>query len=172
MSTPATIEEIDSAITELSVPRGDPGDRATRASALEFLLSQAEAAHPRLMAALDPKAGGSTAVVLALAQFGRPDSVPLLESILRNAPTTSASTAARALAAHPLPAAYQALLRALYSTREETSTAAADGLLLRNDRSACPELMRLQNAPNLEIRSHAMQAAAGLGCADAAGKPR
>lgn len=164
MSEERTTAEIEIAIDELSVPRGDPGDVQTRDSALEFLLTHADRAHPRLLAAVDPTSGGPAPLVLALARFGRPESVPVLNSILRNAADTRASIAARALAEHPLATALEALLDALSSTREATATAAADGLLLRNDRTACPELLKRSGVANVEIRYHIVQAAAGLGC--------
>jgi HEAT repeat protein len=164
MNGKPTASDMDTAIQELSTPRADPGDLATRSSALELLLVNADISHPRLLAVLNEK-GGSPAVILALPKFGRPESVPVLDRILRNGSEATAALAAHALAEHPLPAALDALKKAVSVQREETATAAADGLMLRKDPSACPELLKLRNAPNAEIRYHARQAALALGCA-------
>ncbi|HKE25423.1 MAG TPA: hypothetical protein VKB88_23855 [Bryobacteraceae bacterium] len=163
-----TWADIDRAIAVLAAPLGQPGDDDSRRRALDFLLSRADEAHPRMLAALDAS-GRSAApqfLVLALPAFARAESIPPLESILNNAGEADAMVAARALAAHPASAARETLLRALGSEHEPSAAAAADGLLLRGDPSVCRELLRFTNHRNREIRYHALQAAAGLGCID------
>lgn len=104
-------EAIAFALSLLAAPRGaEPGAAAARDEALRALLAAPEATHPRLLAL----AGGShppPLVLLALARFGRKDSVPALAAALAEGDAPTAVIAARALALHPAPAARLALER-------------------------------------------------------------
>lgn len=153
--------EIDSHIRHIETPFGDgPHQRQSQASR-EWLLGHARAAYPRLLA-LAAEAG-SPAVCAMLAEFGRPQAIPLLAQALDTG-GPHADAAARALARHHQAAAGTALRTALARPDPVIGIAAADGLLLRADRSDCPALRVKLTAPDELVRYFVLQAAGRLGC--------
>lgn len=158
--------EIDASIQRLLSPFGGAEHQTERERALAVLLAHPDQAHPRLLEILDQTASGipPTAVIAALPLFGRPESVPLLERIMRTASEPAILSAADALARHPHPSAGEALVRGLRDQRPEMVAAAANGLLTRGDRQACAALVAVLGHPDAEVRYHVLQAAAGLGC--------
>lgn len=153
--------EVASHIRNIETPFGDgPHQRQSQASR-EWLLGHARAAYPRLLArALE---AGSPAVYAMLAEFARPQAIPLLAQALDTG-GPHADAAAQALARHPQAAAGRALRTALARPDPAIGIAAADGLLLRADRRDCPALRVKLTAPDDLVRYHVLQAAGQLGC--------
>lgn len=162
-------DELERNMRRLLAPYGGPADRRAHDRALAYLLAHPDQAHPRLLALLDPaREVIPIAAINAIPLFGRAESIPVLEELLRHASDTTSLAAAQALAQHPLPGARLALLRGLRHPRVETVVAAIDGLLDRGDRSTCVALRTLLARPEYEVRYHAVQAAGRLGCLGAA----
>lgn len=163
--SPEFLEELESNIHFLQDPSGDPPNSQRAKQALEFLLEHADEAHPRLVALIkSQQATNPPSIIDALPRFGRVESIPVLEETLTQAKQTLSEVAALALARHPHPDAREALLRGLSSSRMESIRAAADGLMLRGDRSVCEELSRHLDHADSTVRYHVIQAAAHLGC--------
>ncbi|HEV7588182.1 MAG TPA: hypothetical protein VGO40_08610 [Longimicrobium sp.] len=168
-SAPGRHAELDAALAALQSPRGGAPDQAAREGARDYLLAHADAAHPRLLALLEEgMAASPLAVVELLPAFGRPESVPALERLVRAGAERTSRVAAEALARHPHAAALAALLGAFSAGTAEAVTAAADGLLARGDPAACHALAAVLDHPDATTRYHVVQAAAGLGCLSAA----
>jgi HEAT repeat protein len=145
-------------------PRGGgPGALAARDQALSVLLSAPDQVHPRLLElALGPHP--PPLILLALAVFGRDDSVPVLAARLREGDAPTAVIAAEALGRHPAPAARAALESALTTRDLQIVIAAARGLALRGDRAVIPALSAVLAAwPEGEVREHVNAALAALG---------
>lgn len=161
MSDAAT--ELDVRLDDLLVPSGDPEYRLHRAQALDWLLRHADAAHPRLMelANIDEPPG---LVLEALAEFSRPESVPLMERALRLASDATTAAAASALGRHGHRSAGVALERALADSRDQVVASAVEGLAARGDIAGCRALSRLLTHRNREIRERAARARQALGC--------
>ena len=106
---------------------------------------------------------GRAASDAMLAEFARPQAIPLLAQALDTG-GPHADAAARALARHPQAAAGRALRTALARPDPAIGIAAADGLLLRADRRDCPALRVKLTAPDDLVRYHVLQAAGQLGC--------
>lgn len=153
--------EVDSHIQRIETPfGGDPHLRQSEQSR-QWLLAHEQAAFPRLLGRAAE--AGNPALYEMLAQFGRPEAIPLLAQVL-DAGGPHADAAARALARHPQAAAGKALRAALAQPDPAIAIAAADGLLLRADRRNCPALRARLTAPDDIVRYHVLQAAGRLGC--------
>jgi HEAT repeat protein len=164
MSPPSPPEtEIERRIEAMLAPSGDVAYGRVREAALQYLLQHADEAHPRLLEWAD-RAEPPVLVLLALARFGRPESVPVLERALANASDPTTVIAAQALAEHPAPAAREALERALASLRHQVVASAANGLAERGDPAACPALATALSHPDAEVRERLREAMATLGC--------
>lgn len=159
-----TDDEVEKQMRALLSTRGHEADRREHDRALAFLLAHADQAHPRLLALLDPSGYVPVAAVNALPLFGRAESVPVLETLMREGNDLISLSAGQALGRHPHPDARDALLRGLEDSREETKVGAIDGLMTRGDASVCRRLQRLLDHPGYEVRYHAVKAAARLGC--------
>jgi len=159
-----TDDELEQQLRALLSTRGHEADRREHDRALAFLLAHADEAHPRLLALLDPAGYVPVAAVNALPLFGRAESIPVLERVMREGAQLISMSAGQALARHPLPDAREALLRGLEDNREETKVSAIDGLMTRGDKSACAVLQGLLGHASYELRYHAVRAAATLGC--------
>ncbi len=148
--TPVDSADIDDLIHALLDPRSGPGRNASRREALEALLERPDEAHPRLLALAeeDPH----VVVLTVLPRFGRPESVPVLERVLREGPDEMTVTAGQALAAHPHPSALEALITSLSSDRPQTVASAADGLTTRADPSAREALEAARARQQGEVR--------------------
>jgi HEAT repeat protein len=158
-------DEVDVQIQALLSPHGHEADRRAHDQALAFLLAHADEAHPRLLALLDPaQSYVPVAAVNSLPLFGRADSLPVLEKLMREGAELISMSAGQALGRHPHAEALPALLRGLKHDRDETKVSAADGLLTRGDNKACQALRKLLNDPGYEVRYHAINAAGKLGC--------
>lgn len=158
--------ELESHLRFLMDPFGDEPHRRQREQSVAYLLAHAAEAYPRLLAALraNPAALNAASIIEVLPLFGRPESVPMLEDVLARASDPTAAAAGDALGRHPGDEARAALLRALTSPRPEAVSAAADGLMVRGDRSACPALAAVLGHADPVVRYHAVRAAAALGC--------
>jgi hypothetical protein len=75
-------DEIDHEIAILLRPSGDAGANVMRREALDALLERADESHPRLLA-LAASDSPPLLALKALPVFGRPESVPVLERVLR-----------------------------------------------------------------------------------------
>jgi len=159
-------QDVEHNVRMLLAPYRGGGHDRDRERALAVLLDHPDEAHPRLLALLEEMGPGANPapVIAALPLFGRAESVPALDRLLREGSEATAMSAAAALARHPLPAAGDALRAALRDDRAETAAAAADGLLERGDAAACPDLLAALEHPDREVRYRARQAADGLGC--------
>ena len=158
-------DEMERQIRALLSPGGHEADRRNHDRALAFLLEHADEAHPRLLALLDPKSGHvPVAAVNAIPMFGRAESVPVLEKLMREGAELISGSAGQALARHPRRESLEALLRGLEDARDETKVAAIDGLMTRGDKSVCDALHGAVDHPSYEVRYHAVKAAAKLGC--------
>jgi hypothetical protein len=156
-------EAVDDALLALLSPSGDAGAAAARGAALEVLLARADEAHPRLL----ELAGGDDPPLLALKAlpvFGRAESVPVLDRVLRTAPGPTTVVAAGALSEHPAASARVALEEALGDPREQVVLSAAMGLAERGDRAACGALRSARSHPEAEVRERVEAALAQLGC--------
>jgi HEAT repeat protein len=158
-----TADPVEGALAVLAAPRGGgPGALVARDAALAVLLAAPDSAHLRLL----ELAGGAhppPLVLLALAAFGRADSVPVLAAALRGGDAPTVVIAAEALARHPAPAARTALEEALAATDPQVVVAAALGLGLRGEPAAVPALRAALAAwPAGEVRGRIAAALAGL----------
>ena len=159
------LANLERAIEDLQDPFGDEQHLRLQERAVLYLIEHAEDAHPRLLRLLeDNKAANPFAVVEALPRFGRPESVPVLENILRHGSESLSQAAGEALARHPLSGAQEVLLRALTDPRDATVIAAADGLMSRGNPQACGELVKVLEHRNPLVRYRVVQAAGVLGC--------
>lgn len=158
-------DELEQQIRALVSPGGHEADQRDRDRALAYLLAHANEAHRRLLPLLDPQAGYiPVAVVNAMPLFGRPESVPVLEKLMREGAELISMSAGQALGRHPQPESLAALLRGLEDNRDETKVAALDGLMTRGDKSVCPAVQHMLDHSSYEVRYHAVNAAAHLGC--------
>jgi HEAT repeat protein len=156
--------DIDRHIATLLRPSGDAGANVMRREALDALLEQADEAHPRLLAlaASDPP---PLLALKALPEFGRPESVPVLERVLHSAPGPTTAVAAAALAEHPAEEAFAALEGGLADARKQVVLSALMGLRERGDARACGALRAVaEEHSDAEVRERAAVAAAQLGC--------
>jgi HEAT repeat protein len=159
--------ELERAILLLQDPFGDEPHSREQEGAVRYLLAHPEAAHPLLLELLrSHRATNPYAVLEALPRFGLPESVPVLNDVLESGPENLSGAAADALARHPLPAAYEALVRALRHPVNAVVVAAAAGLMTRGDTAACPALREVVGHADPVVRYHAVQAAGRLGCLD------
>jgi len=162
-----TGDELEQQIRALVSPGGHEADQRARARALGFLLEHADEAHPRLLALIEHPAGYiPVAVVNALPLFGMPESVPALERLMREGMELISMSAGQALAGHPRPESLDALLRGLADNRDVTKVAALDGLKTRGDKTSCSAVLSLLDHDSYEVRYHAVNAGAQLGCLD------
>lgn len=161
----STADEVDVQIQALLSPHGHEAERRAHDQALAFLLEHADEAHPRLLGFLDPaQPYVPVAVVNSLPLFGRADSVPVLEKLMREGADMISLSAGQALGRHPHAEALQALLRGLKHDRDETKVSAAEGLLTRGATKSCQALSELLNDPSYEVRYHVINSAGKLGC--------
>lgn len=162
---PAPAEELERQIHFLQDPFGDEAHQREQERAVQYLLSHADQAHPRLLELLQSQqAANPFAIIEVLPRFGRPESVPVLAQILERGPQNASQAAAEALARHPLDSAQTMLLAALSLPAPEAVIAAADGLLSRGDLAACPALLQSSSHPDPLVRYHVIQAAGSLDC--------
>src|SRR5467141_3883494 len=106
--------EVEQQIQALLSSRGHEADRREHDRALAFLLAHADEAHPRLLALLGPQSAAlPVAAVNALPLFGRADSVPVLEKLMREGAELISMSAGQALGRHSRAEALEALLRGL-----------------------------------------------------------
>jgi HEAT repeat protein len=146
-------DELEEALAMLAAPRGGgPGPNAARDAALGVLQAHPDLAHPRLLAMA--KAGHPPPLILlALATFGRAESIPVLARALRDGDAPTTVIAGDALARHRLPEARATLEAALTGTSGQTAMAAAVGLAQRRDPAALPALRAASAAwPPGEVR--------------------
>jgi HEAT repeat protein len=156
-------DAVDDALAALLYPSGDAGAAHARGAALEELLERADEAHPRLLTLADG-ADPPLLALKALATFGRPESVPVLARVLREAPGPTTVVAAGALSEHPAEAARVALEDALSDPREQVVLSAVTGLAERGDRAACGALRAARSHPDGEVRERVEAALRRLGC--------
>ena len=161
--------EIDRRIDVLLTPSGDPQFQYYKGEALAWLLAHADEAHPRLMALCEDVEPPGV-LIEALPQFGRAESVPVIERALRGASDPSTVVAAQALARHPHPSARVALEHALGDPRDQVVASAADGLAARGDRAACPALEGARGHANAEVRGRIDKARGAIGCKRGVGR--
>jgi HEAT repeat protein len=150
----------------LTSPFGGEPHRRERDRSLEYLIAHAEEAHPRLLAMLraNPEALDAPALIEVLPAFARPESVPVLEALLSARRERTVSAAGEALGRHPSTEARDVLLQGLSSANTPTIDAAADGLMIRGDATACERLTALVGHPNPNTRYHVIRAAGALRC--------
>lgn len=157
------MNEIEERIQQLTARSADPAYGRLRADALDHLLAHAEEAHPRLLE-LAKAHHPPALVLLALPHFGRAESVPVLESALRNAPDPTTAVAAQALAEHPSPEARTVLEQALADPRDQVVASAADALAQRGDPASCDALRAALGHPDPDVRRRVREAADALRC--------
>lgn len=164
--------ELQRRVRAIQTPFGDEPHLRQREAALDWLLAHSDLAHPVLLDLLQSgRATNRKAMMMAIARFGRLESVVVLQQALM-AGDEAAWTAGAALAAHPAPEALDVLFSALQSEQSIVVIAAADAVMARADRRACATLKvalnQLDNATRLSdaMRYHIVQAAGSLGCLD------
>jgi hypothetical protein len=163
MTSSEQVEDVKFALQLLAAPRGgEPGAVAARDEAMRILLAAPDIAHPQLMA----MATGShppPLILLALARFGRMESLPLLQSAFLSGDAPTAVMAAQALAQHPSAAARQMLEEALQGHSDQLALAAAHGLAQQAEPASIPALRRaIDQWPEGEIRDAIQAALAAL----------
>ncbi|HLT39793.1 MAG TPA: HEAT repeat domain-containing protein, partial [Enhygromyxa sp.] len=134
--------------------------------AVDYLLEHPEQSQPALMRAWRAHEGRPGWVLYLLGQIGDPESVPLLQDALIASIYTVRFEAAMALAAHPDPSAYAALLATLAHDDPAVKSAAAMGLGRRGDVRACPSLDQLKDDPEMQVRHAVIESLSELGCLD------
>ena len=161
--------DLETNLRMLSDPVGGAPHLRRREQAIRYLLDHADQAHPRILEALRSNPKGLNAPVLmeVLPRFGRPESVPLLEEILLLNIERLSGPAGQALGRHPAAGARDSLLRGLRSNQAYTRMGAIDGLMIRGDRSVCPELKIVTRNEEPDTRYRAIRAAGVLGCLSA-----
>ena len=158
-------DEMEMHLHFLQDPLADEPHVLGAAQALQFLLEHQDQAYPVLLRLLkNHRASNPIAIIEALPKFGRPESIPVLEQILRQGGELLCRAAAAALAQHPMDSAYKALVRGLRLVSAESVIASSDGLMARRNPAACPELLERISDANDNVRFHVIQAAASLGC--------
>jgi HEAT repeat protein len=155
-------DEIDEEIAILLRPSGDAGANVMRREALDALLERADESHPRLLA-LAASDSPPLLALKALPVFGRPESVPVLERVLREAPDPTTVVAATALGEHPAEDARRVLERALGDARTQVVLSAIMGLGVRGDPRASEALRALAGHADPEVRERAAAAVQELG---------
>ena len=158
-------DDIDRELAILLRPSGDAGANVMRREALDALLERADEAHPRLLA-LAASDTPPLLALMALPNFGRPESVPVLERVLHEGPDTTTAVAAAALGEHPSERARAAREAALEDTRTQVVLSAIVGLSQRGDARACPALHALTDHADEEVRERAAAARRTLACDD------
>ena len=156
-------DAVDDALAVLLHPSADAGAAVARGQALEDLLARADEAHPRLLE-LAVGEHPPLLAIKALPRFGRPESVPVLERLLRDAPAPTTVVAAAALSEHPAPAARTALEAALGDERQQVVLSAVMGLAERGERESCAPLQAARSHPDEEVRERVEAALGRLGC--------
>jgi HEAT repeat protein len=154
---------LDQALAVLLRPSGDAGAARARGEALGELLERADEAHPRLLE-LAQSDDPPLLALMALPRFGRPESVPVLERVLRHAPGPTTVVAAGALSEHPDAAARSALEEALSDQRVQVVLSAVLGLAERGETEACGPLQAARSHPDAEVRERVDAALLKLGC--------
>ena len=109
--------EIDKQVEVLLFPSGDIQFRHVREQALAYWLEHANEAHPRLLELIDVDSP-PVLLITILPQFGRVESVAVLEKVLHNSSDPLTVAAGQALGRHPLPEAGMALEHALNAARD------------------------------------------------------
>ena len=147
-------------------PAGGGPDLRQKEISIGYLLEHADAAYPRLHAALEknPDALDAPAIIELLPRFQRAESIALLEGILLRGREYTARAAGAALGRFPEERATRALIDALSSAQTEALIGAAVGLLAGNARGACPALRELLRHSDAAVRYHSVRAAAHLQC--------
>lgn len=145
---------------------GDEPDQRERREAIEYLLSHAGQAYPRILAELEarPRALDAPALIQVLPLFRREESVGVLEKILASGDERVCRAAGEALGREPSERALPVLLAGLESGARETRIGAAIGLGVRRDRSACAALERRLAPAEAVERHYLVQAMAEIGC--------
>ena len=141
-------------------PLGGAPHEYERQQAADWLVTQAARAYPRLLAGLTAGLLGR-AVIQLMPRFGRAETIPVLERLLRGSELFVAAVA-QALALHPQREAGEALDRALARTEPHVVKAAADALVTRGDRAHCPALLAALKTPEPSARYHVLRAAGML----------
>jgi HEAT repeat protein len=154
-------DEVDRELAILLRPSGDAGAGVMRREALDTLLEHADEAHPRLLALVASGAPPPLAL-MALAEFGRPESVPVLERLLHEADDPTTAVAAAALGEHPADEALRALEAALGEERTQVVLSSIMGLRERGDPRAAGALRALGDHGDPEVRERAAAAAEAL----------
>ena len=162
-------DDIELHLRFLMDPFGNEHHQRQYEISVQYLLTHADRAYPRLLQALkaNPTALNSPSIIEVLPLFGRSDSVPVLEDIMQRGIEQVSGIAGQALGRHPATEARDALLRGLRSPLTEVMAAAADGLMVRGDPSVCSDLKPLARHTNAIVRYHAAQAMRRLGCLNA-----
>jgi hypothetical protein len=160
------VSEMEVHLHFLTDPLGDEPHQRQRERSIQYLLDHANESYPRLVAALaaNPTALNASAIIDILPLFRRAETVPLLTDIMLSGVEGLSEAAGKALGRHPDPAARAALIAGLGSDLPESVSAAADGLMVRADRSVCSELKASLQIREPIARSHVFQAASRLGC--------
>ncbi len=128
------------ALAMLCAPRGGgPGADAARDAALGTLLAAPDTAYPRLLA-LAAGHHPPPLILLALAAFGRDESIEILAHALHGGDAPTAALAAEALARHAQPGARRALEAALLGTPDQVAAIAAGAIAARGDSASLPAL--------------------------------
>lgn len=145
---------------------GHSADQAARTEAMRFLAAHADEVHSGLVQAIESNTSGVGLLqqIALLAELGRDEAVPVLVKLLDRPEELVIEAAGAALGRHRVEEAFEALKRALRSGSSKVVSSAADGLLLRNDPRACPELLSVLAHPDAITRYHVVNAAAQLGC--------
>jgi HEAT repeat protein len=148
-------------INALLIPRAGPAYDEIRGEALAGLLSRGEEAHARIV---EMASGGDLPVQLVevLPRFGLRGGVDVLCRALREGPGPTTVTAAHALARHPDPSAFGALVGALDSPRAQVAASAAAGLAARGDARAAEHLKAALDTVPEEARPAVREALARL----------
>jgi HEAT repeat protein len=169
MPMPGESNELEMHLQWALSPMGGAPDLRQKEVSIRYLLSHADAAYPRLAAALEskPDALDAPAIIQLLPRFQRAESVPLLERILLHGRETSAHAAGVALGQLPLESATHALVQALSSSRSETLMGAIDGLPASTAPAVCPALRKLLHYADVTVRYYAVRSAARLHCLEA-----
>jgi hypothetical protein len=162
MTPPPSEAEFQRQLDALESAVGD--DVISRERAEQWMLRHADFAHPRLLKRLETRDRPLTGALALLPRFGRPESIPVLERELLTGNELTLLPAAQALASHPLPAAREALERALAAPRRETASMAADALMWRGESAACGALRSRLGVADAALRYHVVQAAGALQC--------
>ncbi len=153
--------EIDRQLQALHVRAGSPADLRERDRALDWLLLNAEASFPVVLARVTAQPGDHVLLDL-VGRYRRPEATDLLIHAFAKAETRLVAASGLGLSLDPL--ARSTLRKALGSPDPEIVAAALSGVGAGGDHGSCGDIEAQLKAADASVRWMAVEVGARLGC--------